>query len=154
LKTDVSSTAGLKAEVTKLTEANATLTTEATSLKVNALTGETALKGAQDEALRLYNLSKGDGADADMQKVISEASYSNAITFQKQFAAAADDDLSLSCSDCNSTNISRASASAGAEGDDEKDESEVITNKTEAEVLAASRKRKATKASFTEDEVS
>jgi len=152
LDAKVSDSDSLQTKVTELTEANATLTSEAATLKANASVGETALKGAQDEALRMYNLAKGDDADADMQKVIGEATYANAMTFQKQFANDADGEFAHTCNDCQSTNVSRATAEAGAEGEAANSDATVVKNKSNEEVKALALKRKQSKASFTEDE--
>lgn len=139
----------LQAKIDELTQSNETLTTENTSLKANAAIGESALKVARDEALRLYNLAKGDNVDEAMQNVIANSSYENAITFQTQFAQDTEEEFAATCSDCGSSNVTRASAKS----EEEEEDNEEFAEKSDADVVANMRRMKnGVKASFIESE--
>lgn len=140
----------LQAKIDELTQSNEMLTTENTSLKANAEIGEAALKEARDEALRLYNLAKGDAADEAMQGVIANSSYENALTLQKQFATDTEEEFAATCSDCGSSNVTRASSKSEEE---EEEGSEEFKIKEDKDVVANMRKKKnGVKASFIESE--
>lgn len=117
----------------------AELKSEIDSLSPKAELGESYLANMRTEAVRLYNLVKGESADETIIELIANSESKAAQAFLKQYTTEAEGLHEASCSDCGSTNVSRASRQIGdtPNVDESKNEEEGNTKPKSKEELKA-----------------
>jgi len=96
-------------EILNLTQEVENLKAEAVTLAANAMPVE-VVQATRDEAIKLYKLIKGEGADTKIIESINKMDFSTSESFKEQYKIEANEKFPDTCQDCKSTNISRASA--------------------------------------------
>lgn len=103
-----------KDKVTNLTTELATEKQKVVDLTVNSEIGKNSLTALRTETTRLYNLLKGDKADATVLTVIEKADYNTLAAFEKDYKAQTELMFPITCQDCKSSNVSRNTATPAA----------------------------------------
>lgn len=130
----------VKGNLETLKEESIGLKNEIEKLSPKAELGESHLANVKSEAVRLYNVVKGDEADDVIIDLIKNSDIKPAQAFLKQYTSEVEKYHEASCSDCGSSNITRASRQMGntpnVEEESNKEESNTKPPKSKEELKA------------------
>lgn len=107
----------LEAEKTTLAESLSTLTTERDALKLGADKYEEVILSKREEAKRLYNLSKGDDAKAEILSMIEGCEETVLESLTDDYKEGVKLKFPPSCKSCGSNEVNMSSSLGGDNGD-------------------------------------